>query len=363
MDNARGAWDLSRVVRLLMFAMLLALVGAVQFAARTAWADTQAPLPDAPVPDARAEAELVFQRAEREDEAMRFAEALAAYERVKTIDPGSRHAPRADARAATLRGHREGDFVPFTKLEQLRRSPPRSSDPNAVDALVADAAAFPPGPTRIEVWVLAAEAYTNRFERPADAMRLLRLVIDDEHTDPVVRTKAVRDLATLEVARGDLGAAKRTAKDAGASADPKLAKELTRMSRRRWVHAASIAVVVFMIALAARALFAARHTARAAAAGAATKKILTLAVLYGVYVAVSGALLASGYESGTGVPFLVLGVAIVPIVLLARAWSVAGSAARPARATRAAVCAAGALGAAFLVLERVNASFLDGMGL
>jgi hypothetical protein len=93
------------------------------------------------------------------------------------------------------------------------------------------------------------------------------------------------------------------------------------------------------------------------------KRIARFAIAYGVYVAAAGALLASGYERGHARPFLLLGAALPPLFLLARAWGSGGSSSTPARASRALVAAASVLGAAFLVLERVDATYLEGFGL
>ena len=88
-----------------------------------------------------------------------------------------------------------------------------------------------------------------------------------------------------------------------------------------------------------------------------------IVLAYAAYVAVVGALLAAGYEEGTARPFLLFGAVLVPLLLLARAWGAAGSQEPRARGMRAALCAASALGAAFLVLEHVDVAYLEGLGL
>jgi len=96
---------------------------------------------------------------------------------------------------------------------------------------------------------------------------------------------------------------------------------------------------------------------------AALGRTWKLALAYAAYVAVFGGLLASGYEAGTTRPFLYFGLVLLPIVLLARAWAAAGGESIAARGGRAALCAMSAAAAAFLVLEVVDVSFLDGVGL
>jgi hypothetical protein len=313
--------------------------------------------------DARARADTILSSAEAEDEAFAFARALARYDEGRALDPGSPRAPRAEARAAELRAHSEGDFGPYAKLERVRRDPALSSDPRAVEQLVHEAETFPPGPVRVEVWVLAAEAFAHRFQRPGDADPLLRLVLADSHADPVVAQKAARDLVTLQLARGDLARAREAARLAGSRADPKLLRDVERAIRRRSLHHAAIAVLAVMVLLAVRGLIAAVRRGAGQRIRGALGRMWRLAVAYATYVAVGGALLASGYETGTSKPFLYFGVVLVPILLIARAWGAAEGTSNSARSGRAIVCGAAALGAAFLVLEAVDIAYLEGMGL
>jgi hypothetical protein len=311
----------------------------------------------------RERAEAILVRAEAEDEALQLARALADYDEGRALDPGSARAPRAEARAAMLRSHAEADFVPLAKLERVRRDPALSSDPRAVDALVREADAFPPGLVRVEVWVLAAEAFAHRFDRPRDAATLLQRVLVDPRTDPVLGQKAARDLVALELARGDLAAAEAAVHLAGTRADPRLAREVARAIRRRHMHHASLATLLLMLLVAARSWAAAARRGALGRVSGALQGTWKLAVGYAAYVALGGALLASGYEAGTARPFLYFGAALVPIVLVARAWSAAGSATPAARGGRALLSALGVLASAFLVLEAVDVAFLEGMGL
>jgi hypothetical protein len=315
--------------------------------------------------DPRARAEALLDLADRDDEAFAFARAIARYDEARALDPGARRAQRAESRAATLRAHAEADFAPFTELERVRREPGLASDPRAIDDLVRHAETFPPGLVRVEAWVLAAEAYAYRLGRPADADRLLGRVVLDPHADAITTHKASRDRVTLRLARGDLAAAEEAVREAGSRADPRLDIEVRRLARRRRLHVASIAVVAAMLVLAARACVTAARRARGrrAAIAQALSRTWRLALGYALYVGVAGALLATGYERGTGRPFLVFGAALAPLLLLARAWGAAGSGGWPARLARGALCAAAAFGSALLVLESVDPAFLEGMGL
>lgn len=314
---------------------------------------------------ARERAEELFRAAERADATLDFPRALSLYDEARATDPGSPRAPRAEARSAVLRRHAEGAFAPFARLERARRDPAFAEDARAVDALVADAQSFPPGETRVDVWVLAAEAYAARFGRPMDAAALLERVVADGHTDPVLAQKAARDLVEIHVARGDLAAAERAARAAGGRADPKLARDVARLARRKALHAGAVVVLAAIVVLAARAIVSAarRERARSRAMFGAVRRTLPVALAYVAYVAVSGAVLASRYERGTSAPFLVFGLVLLPIVVVARAWGAAAGGGRGARVARGLFCGIGVMGAAFLVLEAIDVSFLEGMGL
>lgn len=315
----------------------------------------------------RARARALFEEAERADDALAFARALELYDQMRALDPGSRYAPRAEARGAVLRAHAAGGFVVFTELERVRRDPKLASDAAAIDALVALADRSPGDPSEVEVWVLAAEAYAYRLGRPAEAARLYGRVVSADHVDAIVGKKAARDLVTMQLASGDVRGAQSTVALAVAHgrADDRLARDVKRVARRGRLHQAALAVVIVvtLLALGAVARGAKKSAEARGAIAASVGKISRIAIAYAIYVALGGALLATRYDTGTGTPFLVLGIVIVPLVLLARAWGAAGRPGATARAGRAAACAASALAAAFLVLEGINGTFLEGMGL
>ena len=86
-------------------------------------------------------------------------------------------------------------------------------------------------------------------------------------------------------------------------------------------------------------------------------------VPFAAWAALVGGVLASEYEAGNARPFLLLGAFVVPLTLLARAWGAAGSAARAARVARAVVAASSVAAAAFLLLETLDVTYLEGFGL
>ncbi len=341
---------------LVALVVLFALLGALLGASTEAHAQASDP--------SRERADAILRQAEKDDDALELGRALARYDEGRALDPGSSRAPRAEARAAMLRAHAEGDFVPYAMLERIRRDPALSSDPRAIDELVRSAETFPPGVVRVEVWALAAEAYAHRFGRPQEADALLRRILAaDPRAERVIAQKAARDLVTLCLARGDLAGAKSAVLLAGARADARLGSDVRRAVRRRDLHRVSIAILVVMIVQALRAWLVAVRRGAGARVRSGLASMWKLALGYAAYVALGGAALASGYEAETSKPFLLFGVVLVPVVLLARAWGSAGSQTHAARAGRATLCAAGVLGAAFLLLEGIDVALLEGFGL
>lgn len=337
------------------FAFLL-LVTVLVCAVREARAETP--------PDVKSRAEALYAQARHDDEAFLFAPALAAYDRARALDPSSRDAPRAEARAAFLRSHSEGDFAPLVALEHVRRDPVLATDAEAIDTLVRTAEAFPPGQVRVEVWVLAAEGYGRRFDRPGDAMTLYRRILDDPGAPNIVTQKASRDLVTMLTARGDFTGAREVLAHAGDRADPKLSREVMRLARRQSLGRVAVTALIAMAVLALRAFVVAARTGRTKNVLRGLGRTAPVAVVYAAYVGLLGALLASGFEAGTSRPFLVLGAVLVPLLALARLWSAAApSSSTLARLARALLCSVAVLGAAFLVVRSVDVAYLEGMGL
>ena len=334
MDNVQAPWLFSAVpVRFTVLCVWLLVT-------RTALASTAIP---------------AFTSAEADDAALAFEPAIVGYEETVRLDPTGRAAARAEARARYLRDRSEGDFAPLRALERVRRDPLLASDPHAIDALVHAAEMYPPGLVRLEVWMLAADAYAERLARPPEAIALWRRIVIDPLAPPVMRRSAAKSLTTAELARAEWTNAEADARLIG---DPQLAREVHRVLRRRHLHLASIAT---LLTLAIAATLAIVRSTR----GERRRSVIPLSVVlgYAAYVGLAGAALAAGYEGGTARPFLYLGLALVPILLMARAWGASGATTPPARTFRAALSAASALAAAFLVVERVDIAYLEGIGL
>jgi putative copper export protein len=95
----------------------------------------------------------------------------------------------------------------------------------------------------------------------------------------------------------------------------------------------------------------------------ALRKVAPVAVVFVAFIALAGGTLASKYESGNATPFYALGLMVLPLVLLARAWGAVGSSSRAARASRALLCGGAIASAAFMLLESLNPAYLEGFGL
>lgn len=322
--------------------------------ARTAWAADG---------DALASAEAHFHAGESNEERGAFPEALTEYRAVLDAAPESRWAVRANDRIDWLRSRSEGDFAPLRRLEQVQHDPELSGDPGAVDALARDAEAFPPGLVRVEARMLVAEAWLGRMHRPADAIRELSLVRDDPKTDPLTSRLAERELVDAYIGEERIDEAIAEATKHSARLDPKFVRQVKRLVIRRAVQRfASIVLAAFAVFSIVALLRAGRQGALAQAWNA-LRGVAPAAIGFVAFVAIAGGVLASQYESGNAGPFLMLGAAVLPLVLLARAWGAVGSQTRAARMGRALLCAATVVAAAFVLLEKVFPDYLVGFGL
>jgi hypothetical protein len=315
------------------------------------------------VPDDTGEAERLYELGRADEDAGAFAQALTHDRASLAAAPGSVWAQRAGARIAWLDAHSEGGFVPLARLEQVRKNPSLASDPGAVDALARDAESFPPGQVRVEARMFVAEAWLGRLRRPADALPLLRAVSDDPRADPPSSRLAEREIVDTLVAEGRLDEATAEATSHASQLDPRFVKQTRALVRRRAVRDAAIAELGGFATLAAIALIRAFRRGALGEARAAIRSLAPVAAAFAVYLAGAGGLLASQYESGRAAPFVHLALAVLPLLLTARAWGSVGSTRWAARAGRAALCAVSVFAAAFVLLDAVNPTYLEGFGL
>jgi hypothetical protein len=313
--------------------------------------------------DPPAAAEAFFLLGQLDEGRGRFAEALEDDRAAAAAAPNTRWALRASDRADWLRARSEGGYAPLARLEAVRRDASAASDPAAIDALAHDLESFPPGQVRVEARMLVAEAWIGRMHRPDDAIGQLRQVTDDPKADPLTGRLAERQLVDALVATGRAREAAAEARAHASRLDPRFVKQVERLVLRGQVRIAAVATLGAFLALAASGLVRAARRRELGAAGRGVRAIAPVAVLFVAFVAVAGGVLASNYESGNASPFLWLGAAVLPLVLVARAWSSVGSPRAAARIARATLCGGAVVAAAFVLLDALDPQYLSGFGL
>ena len=281
--------------------------------------------------------------------------------------PEGAWAGRAQDRIEWLTARSEGDFAPLAALERVRRDPDAADDPAVIAALADEASRFPPGRVRVEARMLVAEAWLGRLHRPDLALAPLRLVESDPASDVLTARLAEREIVDAEIARGALTDASHEAHTHAARLDPRFVARIDKLVRRRVLFYASGCVVALFVALTAGAwLRAARRSNRGILIQRLRGSLRGFGPVvagFGAYVALVGGALASHYESGNAAPFLALGAVTVPLVLCAHVWNALGAGNALSRIGRAILSGASVLAAAFMLLDVVNPTYLDGFGL
>jgi hypothetical protein len=309
----------------------------------------------------RDEARARFDAAEQAVRALDFTRALADYERALELSPSAPFASMARARAADLRAHAEGGFVPLQKLDRVRRDPRLASDRMVLDALARDADSFPDGRVRGEARLLVAEAYWHTFADPGAAVVPFEAVLADASADRLTRALALSELVTIHRSVGALGAAEDVV-DRYPALSPILRKEIHSLvwrGRLRWVSGLWLAVLA-LIGVASTARLGWRLGLRALPSAV----VRPLAVAYALYVGAGAAIVARLYGTEDPRPFLLLGAGVLALDVVARAWRKAALVQRRwASLARAIACSAGVLAVAFLALAQTEAGYLESFGL
>ncbi len=256
-----------------------------------------------------------------------------------------------------------GSVTPEERLDQVRKDPRLVDDPAAVDALNREAEAFPPGLARAEARMFVAEAWLGRLHRPADALVPLRAVRDDPAAPALTARLAAREIVDTLLAEDRLDEASAEAASHADLLEPAFVKQTRAVVRRRTIRWAAIAELTGFGALAGVALFRGLRRGAMAATAVAVRRIAPVIGAFVLYLAGLGGLLASQYETGNAAPFVGLGLVVLPLLLLARAWGAVGSPAAGARIGRAALCAVSVFAATFVLLDAVHPSYLEGFGL
>jgi hypothetical protein len=320
--------------------------------------------------DAEAVAEAHFFLGQLDEDAGAFGAALEKDRAAIAALPESTWARRAEGRIEWLEARSEGDFAPLAALERVRRDPDAADNPVVIAALDERASQFPPGRVRVEARMLVAEAWLGRLHRPDLAVAPLRLVESDPNADPLTASLAEREIVDAAIARGALSEARAEAHAHAVRLDPRFVARVDKLVRRRALFYGAVSEIALFVALTLGALARAVRAPRRANDGIRLQRLRgslrglgPIAAGFGAYVALVGGALASGYESGNAAPFLALGAVTVPLVLCAHVWNAVGGGNALSRAARAVLSGASVVAAAFVLLDVVNPTYLDGFGL
>jgi hypothetical protein len=388
MDNAARAWELPGSMRTAVVALLLGglLLLVAAWPATAAASESGAALKDANValsaspprrgeartallkaaaandePRAVGEAYLLLGQLDEDDGA--FAKALEDDRAAMAAAPNTRWALRSSDRISWITARSEGDFAPLVRLERVRRDPAVSSDPAAIDALARDLEAFPPGLVRVEARMVVADAWLGRVHRIDDAIAQLRLVVTDPKTDALTGRLAERELVDALVGSGRLDEAVAETNAHRAKLDVRFVAQVQRLTKRRTVRRGATVVLAAFGVLTLLGLGRAAARGKLGDAWRALRELAPVALPFIAFVAIAGGVLATKYEAGNAEPFFLLGAAVLPLVLMARAWGAVGSQSRRARLGRSLLCAVTVAAAAFTLLDQLSPQYLEGFGL
>lgn len=321
------------------------------------------PAPAAPEGD-RAAADAWFQLGLARERAGDFAGALEAYDACAEEAPSAQRVPAARARAKELRDRAEGGFVPLGRLRAFLALPAPSE---ADAAALGDAAAgFPDGRVRAEARLAAAVALRHRLGRADLAEPLLRAAHADASAERTTRALALSELVSLLRARKAAPEALRLAR-ADPSVAPALVAELAREVRRDRVTVGAHAALAAFLAVGLASFAVVVRRERGAGPGSVDRAVRAvappLAVAAMAWIALGAAALVRVHGGGDPKPFLLVGLAGLPVVLAARAWHVAARPGRPAgRVLRAAAAALAALALGVVALARSDVRYLESFG-
>ena len=310
-------------------------------------------------PAPRADAAASYERAERAAQEGRFAEALAAYRDALAADPGAPAATAARARIGDLEAHAEGGFAPLARLDEVRRDPRRSGDRAEILALERALGSFPGGRVRAEARLFVAEAW-RRLGEPARALPPLEAAVADDSADRLTRALALAELCALRQERGELREALAVV-ERDPALSPAMTEKMRRLTRRERLRGLAALVLGGLGAVGMGSIATLAKRARDLRDLPALL-VRPLGVAFALGLGGAGALLARA-QGGDARPFVWLGLGVLAVGVVARAFRLAAGGRRRARAVWAAACVAGVVAVAFLAAERTDAAYLDPLGL
>jgi hypothetical protein len=275
--------------------------------------------------DDAADAATAMQEALAAEVSLDFPRALAGYERSLRLRPSASFSVKARVRADDLRAHAEGNFAPLARLETTRRSARALADPVALDALLEEARAFPPGKVRSEAFLLVAEAFGRRLQRPDRAQVAARALLDDPAAEATLKGQALPLLLDALAAAGDAAGERGALSRYGYLSPPLVARQSVVDRRGRLIRGAQGVFGGVLVAdLAALFLRRSRVTMRLLRAPAS----LGLALV----VALGGSLFAWLFDPSLSLrPFGLLGAGILLVDRSVALWVMALGGGRWAR--------------------------------
>jgi hypothetical protein len=189
----------------------------------------------------------------------------------------------------------------------------------------------------------------------------LRALAENRRNDILLRREAASRLVRSLADGRSFDAAEAAARDFAKNIDPAAVRHIDAVRRRVRVHLAAEGALAGTLGLSLVGLARGRRALRGA--GVAVTRVAPAVSLFAVYVGLVGGYLASTYENSTPLPFILFAALLVPVLLALRAWSAVASPGLAARTLRGALAVAATIALGFLVVERVDVGFLEGIGL
>lgn len=305
---------------------------------------------------------VAYQLGQNAESLFHYQEALSHYN-----DSIQRHEHGACAedtrrRIESLLSYSEGNFGPFEQLERARHTSDIEHNLAMLESLRIAADSFPNGRVRGEARLLVGLAFASNAEQRTRAPSILDAVVRDPFAAPATRKQALRSATDL-LWQLDVREGVRLVSRNHAIASIDLVNEAKKHERRFWAHRAT----VFLLALfCANSLFAiGRQVAARRFDAARLGRRAVRSLSFGVLVGGAGAAIVSFYERGHTLPFLLLGVSIVAVAILADAWRLANDGKAPHRtrvALRLLLSASAVLSSAYLILESIDVRYLEAFG-
>jgi hypothetical protein len=189
----------------------------------------------------------------------------------------------------------------------------------------------------------------------------LRALARDSHNDVLLRRSAATRLVMTLADAGDFDAADAAGREFARNIDPAAVQHAKAVRLRSRVHVVALAALGAVLGIAVLSLVAAHRRVRGAIP--ALRRMAPTVTFFLVDAGLVGGYLASSYENGSPVPFVSFAALMLPLLALFRVWSAVGSPRVAARVGRALAAVAATVALAFLLVERINPSYLEGFGL